>query len=109
MYKLVFYVPEDHLESVKQAVFKAGAGQMGDYQHCCWQVPGQGQFRPMSSANPYIGRPDELTIVEEYRVEMICTDCCIQRAVSALKQAHPYEEVACDVWRLDDIQAFRAK
>lgn len=100
MYKLCFYVPESHLESVKQAVFDAGAGRMGDYEHCCWQVLGQGQFRPGVGADPFIGEPGKLERVAEYRVEMICEDDLIQPAVAALRQAHPYEEPAFDVWPL---------
>ena len=55
VYKLCFYVPESHLESVKQAVFEAGAGAIGDYRDCCWQVKGQGQFRPMAGSQPFLG------------------------------------------------------
>lgn len=100
MYKLCFYVPESHLEAVKQAVFDSGAGRMGDYEHCCWQVLGQGQFRPGSGANPFIGEAGRLEQVAEYRVEMVCEDEAIQQAVAALRQAHPYEEPAFDVWPL---------
>ena len=55
MYKLCFYVPESHLEEVKEAVFAAGAGKMGDYDACAWQTAGQGQFRPGEGADPHIG------------------------------------------------------
>ena len=103
MYKFCFYVPESHLESVKQAVFDAGAGRMGDYEHCCWQVLGQGQFRPGADADPFIGESGKLERVAEYRVEMICEDELIQQAVAALRQAHPYEEPAFDVWSLLEI------
>jgi hypothetical protein len=68
MYSLVFYVPESHLESVKQAVFSAGAGSMGNYDSCCWQVKGQGQFRPTKGATPFLGQVYELESVEECSV-----------------------------------------
>lgn len=107
MYKLVFFVPESHLESVKLAVFNSGAGKIGDYDQCCWQVQGSGQFRPLAGSNPYIGdspmvgeETGEVTQVKEYRVEMVCEDHFIQAAVNALKSAHPYEEPAYDVWQL---------
>ena len=103
MYKLCFYVPESHLESVKQAVFDAGGGRIGDYDSCCWQVLGQGQFRPLAGANPFIGRPGALEQVAEYRVELVCEDTLIHDAVAALKAAHPYEEPAYDVWQLASI------
>lgn len=103
MYKLCFYVPESHLEPVKQAVFSAGGGQIGDYDSCCWQVLGQGQFRPHQGANPFIGKTGELERVAEYRVELVCRDELIREVVAALRAAHPYEEPAFDVWQLADI------
>ena len=102
MYKLVFFVPQSHVEDVKAAVFAAGGGKIGDYQECCWQVAGSGQFRPSAAANPFIGNAGELERVDEYRVEMVCADDQIRAAVAALKAAHPYEEPAYDVWRLAD-------
>jgi len=109
MFKLVFYVPEDHAESVKAAVFKTGAGKIGNYDQCCWQVLGQGQFRPLLGSQPFIGDAPSTsgeTMVErvnEYRIEMVCHDELISAAISALKQAHPYEEPAYDVWRLAEL------
>ncbi|MFA7554529.1 MAG: NGG1p interacting factor NIF3 [Spongiibacteraceae bacterium] len=100
MFKLCFYVPVTHLESVKEAVFAAGAGRVGDYDSCCWQVLGQGQFRPLASSSPFIGQQDVLETVAEYKVEMVCADDCIIDAVACLKQAHPYEEPAYHVWSL---------
>lgn len=102
MYKLVFFVPNSHLELVKEAVFAAGAGRIGNYEACCWQVLGQGQFRPTQGANPFIGTEGNLSRVEEYKVELVCADEHIKAAVMALKQAHPYEEPAYEVWRLED-------
>ncbi len=103
MYKLAFFVPPEQLESVKEAVFATGAGRIGHYEACCWQVQGTGQFRPLAGANPFIGRQEELSRVDEYRVEMVCADDCIHAAVAALREAHPYEEPAYDVWKLEDI------
>ena len=97
MYKLGFYVPEANLESVKQALFDAGAGRVGVYDHCCWQVKGVGQFRPGPGANPHIGTVGEIEQLEEYRVEMVVQNSLIETVVEALKRAHPYEEVAFDV------------
>ena len=103
MYKLCFYVPETHLESGKQAVFAAGGGRIGDYDHCCWEVLGQGQFRPLSGAKPFLGRTDELERVAEYRVELVWADERVRAVVAALRQAHPYEEPAYAVWQLADL------
>ncbi|HCS64403.1 MAG TPA: NGG1p interacting factor NIF3 [Cellvibrio sp.] len=105
MYKLVFFVPESHLDLVKTAVFKAGAGRIGQYEQCCWQVLGQGQFRPLAGSAPFIGVQDQLEILPEYRVEMVCADELIVAAISALRASHPYEEPAFDVWRLTDLGA----
>jgi len=97
MYKLGFYVPEEHLEQVKSAVFQAGAGRIGNYDSCCWQTKGQGQFRPLKGSEPYLGKQDTVERVEEYRVEMVCPANCLEEVVRALFQAHPYEEPAFDV------------
>jgi structural toxin protein (hemagglutinin/hemolysin) RtxA len=100
VYKLCFYVPKSHLETVKTAVFGAGAGRIGDYDHCCWQVMGQGQFRPLAGSNPHLGQLDRLEQVAEYRVEMVCEASCVRVAVQAMQDAHPYEEPAWDVIEL---------
>jgi len=101
MYKLCFYVPETHLESVKSAVFAAGAGRIGDYDSCCWQVLGGGQFRPLAGSSPFIGAEGRVEFVDEYKVELVCSDELIAVAVAALKAAHPYEEPAYQVWKLE--------
>nr|WP_320136680.1 NGG1p interacting factor NIF3 [uncultured Amphritea sp.] len=102
MYKLAFFVPDESLEAVKQAVFMSGAGRIGQYECCCWQVKGIGQFRPLPGSHPHIGRVNTLEQLPEWRVELVCEDQLIAAAVAALKQAHPYEEVAYDVWQLAD-------
>ena len=100
MYKLCFYVPEPHLEQVKAAVFAAGAGRIGDYDSCCWQVQGQGQFRPLAGSDPFLGRRGEVEQVDEYRVELVCEADRIKPVVEAMLAAHPYEEPAWDVMAL---------
>jgi len=97
VYTLCFYVPESALEQVKAAVFAAGAGRIGNYDQCCWQVAGQGQFRPLAGSHPAIGRQGEVESVAEYRVEMVCEAACVAAAVAALQAAHPYEEPAWHV------------
>ncbi|HWV14049.1 MAG TPA: YqfO family protein [Cellvibrio sp.] len=104
MYKLVFFVPETHLEPVKAAVFAEGAGRMGNYDQCCWQVLGDGQYRPLSGSNPFMGSTDRLERVKEYRVEMVCDNARIKPVVAALRNAHPYEEVAFDLWPLTQME-----
>jgi hypothetical protein len=97
MYKLCFYVPASHLEEVKIAVFSAGAGRIGDYDRCCWQVLGEGQFRPLAGSKPFLGQHDAVELVPEYRVEMVCAPQSLRAVVAALLAAHPYEQPAWDV------------
>ena len=97
MYKLCFYVPKESLESVKTALFKAGAGQIGDYSHCCWQAKGEGQFMPIDNSNPFIGEQDKLEKVSEYKVEMVCDPQFIKATIDALLNSHPYETPAYQV------------
>lgn len=103
MHKLVFYVPEGYLAPVKEAVFNVGAGQIGDYDKCCWQTLGVGQFRPLKGSSAFVGKIGKLETVEEYKVELVCKDELIETAVQALLKAHPYEEPAYDAWPLADI------
>jgi len=103
MYKLCFFVPAAFAEKVKQAVFETGAGRLGNYKECAWQTSGQGQFKPLSAANPFIGTQGQLERVEELRVELLCRDEIIREAVCELKKAHPYECPAYDVVKLEEI------
>lgn len=103
MFQLRFYVPASHLEPVKDAVFAAGAGRIGNYDSCCWQTAGTGQFRALEGSAPYIGQQGQVERVEEFKVELVCADEQIQAAIAALKDAHPYEEPAYQVWRLHEI------
>ncbi|WP_237066002.1 YqfO family protein [Microbulbifer guangxiensis] len=102
MYKLCVYIPQSHLEEVKQALFAAGAGRIGDYDSCCFQVAGTGQFRPLEGSQPFIGQTGKVEQVAEYRVEMVCADALVDGALAAMREAHPYEEPAFDLWKLDD-------
>jgi hypothetical protein len=103
MYKICFYVPENAVELVKQALFDVGAGRIGNYDSCCWQAKGRGQFKPLNDSNPYIGEHGKIETISEYKVEMVCDDKNINQAIRALKKNHPYEEPAYDVWKLEDL------
>lgn len=94
MLKLIYYVPESHLEPTKLAIFTAGAGGIGNYEHCAWQVLGTGQFKPVKGANPFIGELDTLESVPEWRVETIVPENKACEVARALKMSHPYEEPA---------------
>lgn len=101
MFKLCVYIPESHLETVKQALFAAGAGRIGDYDSCSWQVLGTGQFRPLDGSQPFIGQQGRVEQVPEYRVETVCADEVVDDVLAAMRRAHPYEDPAFDLWRLD--------
>lgn len=94
MYQLVVYVPDSHCEQVKQALFAAGAGRLGNYENCCWQCLGQGQFRPLDAAMPFLGQVGQLERVAEWRLEMLCPPEAVAGVIQALQRAHPYEEPA---------------
>jgi hypothetical protein len=100
VYKLAFFVPASHVEAVKAAVFAAGGGRIGDYDHCAWQTLGQGQFRPLDGSQPFLGQTGQVEVVEEWKVELVVADDLIPQVVTALKQSHPYETPAYEVWRL---------
>ena len=106
MHQLIFYVPESHLEIVKNSLFKKGAGKIGAYDSCSWECKGVGQFRPLESSNPYLGSENKLEQVEEYRVEMVCEDKNLKAVLEALIDSHPYETPAYSVYpiyTLDDL------
>jgi hypothetical protein len=90
-YLLVCYVPESHLESLKSALFQAGAGDFGNYDMACWQSKGMGQYRPIKDANPHLGVLNKLEQLEEYKIEIIVANDKLFHVLNALKKAHPYE------------------
>ncbi len=98
-YRISIYVPESHLEPVKEALFAAGAGRAGDYDRCCWQTQGQGQFRPLEGSEPFIGEQGRDEVVAEYKIELVCDGDHIINAVQAMIEAHPYESPAYDVYQ----------
>lgn len=101
MYKLIFFVPASSKEDVKQALFDVGAGKYKNYDMCAFESVGTGQFRPLNNANPYIGKNNILERIEEYKVEMICKSSIIKKAIEVLKNAHPYEEVAFEIIKME--------
>ncbi|MEA2078102.1 MAG: NGG1p interacting factor NIF3 [Candidatus Marinimicrobia bacterium] len=93
-YMLVFYVPEENLETVLDAVFRAGAGKYKNYDRCAWTIRGNGRFRPLENSNPYLGRINEDTKVTEIKVECIVREEDLPAVKKALIDTHPYEEPA---------------
>lgn len=101
MYLIYVYIPLKSKEKVKEAMFLAGAGRIGNYEHCCFEYEGKGQFRPLKGSNPHIGEQEKLEIVEEVKVEFICPFELVSEVVLAMKSAHPYEEPAFGVIKLE--------
>lgn len=101
MYSVIFHVPATHVEIVKEAIFAAGAGKIGQYSHCCWQVLGEGQFMPLAGSQAFLGAVDTIEKVVEYKVETVCTDAHIKGVIAALKLAHPYETPSYQVILLE--------
>ena len=104
MLKLIYYVPESHLESTKLAIFEVGAGGIGNYEHCAWQVLGTGQFKPVKGAKPFIGELDTLEQIPEWRVETIVPEDKAKQVAKALKVSHPYEEPAYEFIQIIEIE-----
>lgn len=104
MYKLCFYVPVENVDTVKKAVFAAGAGRIGNYDYCCWQSEGMGQFRPLDGASPVIGELSQVNSVAEIKIEMVCEDYLIRSVIEALIKAHPYEEPAYQFWQVNTLE-----
>ena len=95
------YVPETHAEAVKQAMFEAGAGRIGNYDCCCFQTVGRGQFRPLDGSSPYLGSAGQVEHVTEWKLEMIFPEEKLGEVIAALRRAHPYETPAFQHWRVE--------
>ncbi len=102
-YKLIVFVPEANADTVRKAMGDAGAGVIGNYSHCSFSSKGIGRFLPEYGANPAIGKVGTLEEVAEERIEVICEENKLQEVIAAMKAVHPYEEVAYDVYLLENI------
>lgn len=98
--KIVTFVPLGNADAVREALGEAGAGTLGEYTFCSYSVIGKGRFLPSQSADPHIGEPGKYEVVEEERIEVTCNRDKAKQAVQAMKKAHPYEEVAFDIYPL---------
>jgi dinuclear metal center YbgI/SA1388 family protein len=100
--KLVVFVPTSHEKAIKDALGDAGAGHIGHYSHCSFSTNGEGSFLPLDDSDPFIGKKGELEFVNEARIETIFPESLQRKVVQALIKAHPYEEVAYDIYPLDE-------
>lgn len=98
--KIVVFVPISHTDVVRQAMGDAGAGLIGNYSHCTFSSKGFGRYKPLEGAKPAIGKVNELERVAEERIETVCPRDKVKKVIEAIKKAHPYEEVALDIYSL---------
>lgn len=96
--KLVVFVPEEHESALRHALADAGAGRIGNYDHVFFVSSGRGFFRPLEGADPHIGQVGAICEVSECRVETVCRASRVQAVLDAMRQVHPYEEIAFDVF-----------
>jgi hypothetical protein len=101
-YKLVVNVPLSHTDKVREAIGQAGGGKLGNYSFCSFSIRGTGRFKPGAGANPAIGEVGKLEEVEEERIEVVLGADLLDAVIAAMKQVHPYEEVAYEVYVLED-------
>jgi len=99
-HKLVWFVPEEALDTTREAVFAAGAGRIGDYERCSWYTAGTGTFLGGEGTEPTIGMAGQEERTPELRVETVVSGDRVEPVVAALLAAHPYEEVAYDLYAL---------
>jgi len=105
-FKLVFFSPAPNTRDILKhlfTLFPAHVGKIGNYEQCAFLTRGTGQFAPIAAANPTIGSPGVLEQVEEDRVEVLVLER-VREVVAALKEVHPYEEVAYDVYKLENVE-----
>ena len=98
--KLVVFVPREALNEVREALFAAGAGRIGNYEHCSWYGEGTGTFLGGEGTSPNVGQPGREERVAELRLETVFPSECQDEVLAALRRAHPYEEPAFDVYEL---------
>ena len=98
--KIVTFVPPEATDSVREALGAVGAGQIGEYSFCSFSTPGQGRFKPSENADPYSGEKSVINLVNEERIEVVCDRDVARQAIAAMRAAHPYEEVAFDIYPL---------
>ncbi len=100
--KLVIFVPEGHADAVRNAMLNAGAGHIGKYSHCSFGIHGEGSFKALEGAHPFVGKQGEIHFEKEVRLESIVPAYLINTVLKAMLVVHPYEEVAYDIYPLEN-------
>ena len=99
-YKIVVFAPEKSAAKIRKALGEAGAGRIGNYSFCTFSTKGIGRFKPLKGAMPTIGKINKVEAVHEIRIETICSQDKLEKVLQAIKEKHPYEEPAVDVYEL---------
>jgi dinuclear metal center YbgI/SA1388 family protein len=106
IYKFAVYAPIQDVDKISQAIFNAGAGKIGKYTETSFQIKGEGAFKPLEGAKPFVGKIGERKVVEEIKIETIVPERNLESVILAMKKAHPYEEPAYDIYELKINQSF---
>jgi len=101
--KIVVYVPESHSEKIRNAMFNAGAGNIGKYSDCSFSTKGKGTFKAGKNAKPFVGEKEKLHTVDEIKIEMIAQKNNLQKIKIAISENHPYEEIAYDIYNVENV------
>lgn len=101
LFKLVVYVPLSHLEEVRNAIFEAGAGHIGNYDNCSFSAEGKGSFRALEGTHPFVGNINQQHFEDEFRLETVFPSHLKGAVIQSMTNAHPYEEVAYDIFTLE--------
>lgn len=100
--KLEIFIPETHVDGLRAALADAGAGVIGNYDHCCSIMPVKGYWRPLAGANPYDGTVGQISEGHEYKVEVNCPREILAQVIKAVRAVHPYEEPLINIIPLVD-------
>lgn len=100
--KLVTFVPQTHIEQVREAIFNAGAGHIGNYENCSFNIEGEGTFKGNENTHPFVGKPEKLHVEKEIRLETIFPSHLQRAVIDAMLSSHPYEEIAYDIYSLEN-------
>jgi hypothetical protein len=109
MYKIVVFVPVSHADIVRTAMGDAGAGTLGEYSHCSFTSKGVGRYKGSEKSNPFNGKAGMYESVEEERIEVSCSELKLRKVIETMKEVHPYEEVAFDIYPLTSLATLNPK
>ncbi len=100
--KLVIFTPLTHADTVREVLGNSGAGKIGNYDFCSFSTKGAGRFRGNENSNPSVGQSSKYESVEEEKIEVVVPRIILKEVIEAVKKVHPYEEMAFDIYSLED-------